>query len=255
MSVQSVLTALADKIRSYTGKSDKMKLEVMPNEIEGVYEAGYEKGKSEDVFQYITYFGHKFRLAVFPENYEFVEEVIAATIWSTEFSNMFYEAQNLKSIKLIVKGNYDKALNVSSFIRNTSVEVFDLTEFIRKFTNVSWMFLGCNKLKSIYGALDLFECNSATLWLNGATALEDIEFVPNTINISIDFYWCTKLSKASITSAINGLSDHPSNLAVSFSKFAVNKAFETSEGANDGSTSAEWTTLIGTRSNWTFNLA
>jgi hypothetical protein len=32
---------------------------------------------------------------------------------------------------------------------------------------------------------------------------------------------------------------------------AVNKAFETSEGANDGKTSTEWETLIGTKTNWT----
>ena len=47
MSVQSVLTTLADKIRSYTDKSDKLKLEAMPNEIDAVYTKGYDKGKAE----------------------------------------------------------------------------------------------------------------------------------------------------------------------------------------------------------------
>ena len=41
---------------------------------------------------------------------------------------------------------------------------------------------------------------------------------------------------------------------VTFSQTAVNKAFETNEGANDGSTSTAWRELIATRPNWTFAL-
>ncbi len=62
------------------------------------------------------------------------------------------------------------------------------------------------------------------------------------------------LSKESIISVINALSTNTSGIAVTLSLEAVNKAFETSEGANDGSTSAEWLALIGTRSNWTISL-
>jgi hypothetical protein len=44
MSVKSVLTTIADKIRSYTGKTDKLKLDEMPTEIEAVYNAGKSAG-------------------------------------------------------------------------------------------------------------------------------------------------------------------------------------------------------------------
>lgn len=60
--------------------------------------------------------------------------------------------------------------------------------------------------------------------------------------------WSTKLSKASITSIVNALSATTSGLTVTLSKTAVNNAFE------GGSTGSEWTTLIGTRSNWTISL-
>lgn len=70
----------------------------------------------------------------------------------------------------------------------------------------------------------------------------------------LDLQHSKKLSKASIESVIEHLSTTTSGLSVTFSKTAVNKAFETSEGANDGSTSAEWTALANTRSNWTINL-
>lgn len=64
----------------------------------------------------------------------------------------------------------------------------------------------------------------------------------------------TKLTKASITSIINALSPTTSGLTVTLSKTAVNKAFETSEGTNDGDTSEEWTTLVNTKPNWTISL-
>lgn len=71
----------------------------------------------------------------------------------------------------------------------------------------------------------------------------------------LNLKYCPLLDKESITSLINILSTTTSGLSVTLSLTAVNKAFETSEGANDGSTSTEWTTLIGTKSNWTISLA
>ena len=64
----------------------------------------------------------------------------------------------------------------------------------------------------------------------------------------------TKLSKASHISIINALSTTTSGLTVTFSKTAVNNAFETNEGAANGSTSEEWLNLIATKSNWTISL-
>lgn len=66
--------------------------------------------------------------------------------------------------------------------------------------------------------------------------------------------WSTKLSHDSIVSIINALSTTTSGLTVTLSKIAVNNAFETSEGAGDGSTSKEWLDLIATKSNWTISL-
>ena len=65
----------------------------------------------------------------------------------------------------------------------------------------------------------------------------------------------TKLDKESLTSIINALSTTTSGLSVTLSKTAVNKAFETSSGKKDGSTSEEWTTLTATKTNWTISLA
>lgn len=66
---------------------------------------------------------------------------------------------------------------------------------------------------------------------------------------------CKKLNKASHISIMTALSTTTSGLTVTFSKAAVDKAFETSDGANDGSTSPEWLALEATRPNWTKELA
>jgi hypothetical protein len=72
----------------------------------------------------------------------------------------------------------------------------------------------------------------------------------NALNLS----WSKKLSKASIINVIECLDESVVDQYITLSLTAVNKAFETSAGAADGSTSAEWNALIATRSNWTINL-
>lgn len=69
-----------------------------------------------------------------------------------------------------------------------------------------------------------------------------------------DIRQSTQLDKESFVSIVNALSTSTSGYSVHLSLEAVNKAFETSTGANDGSTSTEWTSLIATRQNWTISL-
>ena len=228
------------------------KLQTIAENEQRVYDAGYEKGKAEGVIPMYHTSQVNFANTVFPENYELYFRMKNA-INKNAIENLCINTMNIKKITLQIDDGVAISLQ-NAFRNSTDLEVVDLTRLGRKITSFDWCMLNSSKIKSVYGALDFSECTSATIWLNSATALEDMEFVPNTINISIDFYWCTKLSKASITSAINGLSDTTSNLAVSFSKFAVNKAFETTVGANDGSSSSEWLALIATKPNWTINL-
>ena len=71
----------------------------------------------------------------------------------------------------------------------------------------------------------------------------------------MDLHWSTLLDKESIISLVNILSTTTSGLTVTLSLQAVNKAFETSENAKDGSNSTEWQTLVNTKQNWTINLS
>lgn len=70
----------------------------------------------------------------------------------------------------------------------------------------------------------------------------------------LSFSKSTKLSQESIISIITALSPATTGLAITLSLASVNKAFETSEGANDGSDSTKWRYLSWSKQNWTISL-
>lgn len=72
-----------------------------------------------------------------------------------------------------------------------------------------------------------------------------------------DIHWSIELYKESIQSILSALEVNPtiSNPTVTLSKAAVDKAYETSPGANDGSTSLEWQVACEERSAWAKVLA
>lgn len=85
-------------------------------------------------------------------------------------------------------------------------------------------------------------------------AIENLKITGVIGQNGFDLQHATKLSRASIESVINALSSTTTGLTVTLSKTAVNKAFETAEGANDGSSSNDWEWWIGTKQYWTISL-
>ena len=85
------------------------------------------------------------------------------------------------------------------------------------------------------------------------TTIEHILF-EGVIAKSIDAH-TEPFDKETIVSLINTLSTTVSGKKCSLKKASVDKAFETSVGANDGSESAEWLALVATKSNWTISLS
>ena len=86
------------------------------------------------------------------------------------------------------------------------------------------------------------------------TSLEEIRFEGVIGKAGFNMQWSTKLSHDSIESIIYSLSMTTSGLSITLSRAAVNKAFETSNGANDGSNSEEFADLCIERDNWTITL-
>lgn len=119
-------------------------------------------------------------------------------------------------------------------------------------TNANGLFSGATNLHTIDKIIWNERIASNNVFYN-CRNLENV-LIEGVIASDLTLNYCLSLSRASIESFIQALSDVTTGKSLTLSWVAVSKAFETSEGANDGSTSAEWATLIGTRPNWTINL-
>lgn len=121
-------------------------------------------------------------------------------------------------------------------------------------TNLTQCFMNMSNLVTIDKLTVTNKCTTFSAIFTGTPALKNIT-LEGQIAANISFAPCTKLTKASITSIINALSSTTSGLKLTLSKIAVGDAFETSEGAEDGSDSTEWATLTATKTNWTISLS
>ena len=241
------------------------KLITVADNVPKVYESGKQAGQAEF---WDTYLGDQYNL-----NYAFVggkwtKDSFTPTkdLCPQNGNYMFYRFHNagdgttidleshleslgikldtskLGSCQYMFRESYIKRLgviNVSSLWGSQSVNY--------TFYNASWL----TKIDKLI----VSEKTKYSSPFQGASRLADltVEGVIGQSGFSVSS--CTDLTKASITSIINALSDTTSNIAVTLSKTAVNKAFEISQGAKDGSTSEEWANLIATKSNWTISLS
>jgi hypothetical protein len=113
------------------------------------------------------------------------------------------------------------------------------------------LFNGCNHLVSIDKLVLPIGQTTFNNWFTNCTVLEHI-IIEGEIGADISFQW-SPLSGESIGSVVSHLSDSAAGKTVTFKLSAVNSAFETAEGAADGSASEAWAALIATKSNWTIS--
>ena len=167
--------------------------------------------------------------------------VLDLTGVTTRVDNLFNYAQSLTTVPYIDLRNstYAKVLTGSfdQCIKLVTIEGIHIKED------------GSQGLDASGGSASAFR---------GCSSLENIKFY-GTIGDNLNFQWSKKLSKASILNILDALSTTTDDLTVTFSKAAVDAAFETSPGANNGSSSQEWGIWeIGMpptgRANWIFDL-
>ena len=196
------------------------KLTLIAENQQKVYDAGYEKGKSEggdtdaayeqgyenglndgNSLYYAKNIDGVFNYVTFPENFEFIVKVKSIN----DIDSAFSSAKNLKSIKLISEDKETLISAQSTFRDCKQLETIDITEFSNKF-NYIYYFIQDSTVKNILGALDVSRCKSFPNTTFQAETLEHIEFVPNTIYKSIRVS-SAKLNEISKESIINGLAD------------------------------------------------
>lgn len=138
----------------------------------------------------------------------------------------------------------------SKFTRIGEIDTRSLSRMVSCFANA-------NLLETI-DKLKVREALGYNTTFTGSTNLKNLTIEGTIAQNGFDVSSCTQLSKASILSILNALSTTTSGLIVTFSKNAVDVAFD--DGQYIGSESQEWSDWEneypedGGRSNWTFDL-
>lgn len=259
------------KIREKTGGTETYKPSGMPSGIDAVYDAGIEAGKEAE--------RNTFWNGLLRDRIDFP---YAFYYWNGEMFNpnsdiIFNNTENAADYTFASTKNFDlkrrttdKGLKIDTskckrlagtFQQSCigaipTIDLSSCTKLIRAFYNMK----ADTDHDGLYTTkeLNIVNLREDCTFDNAFGYIYDIEriIINGTIGMSgFDVQWSKKLDKESHISIVNALSTTTSGLIVILSEAAVNKAFETASGANDGSTSAEWLALVATRSNWTIALA
>ena len=220
----------------------KFKEETPPFNVKFGWDNGeFEAGKQSAPTRYCETLSNVFYGAIFPEEYNFelrVEKVVPLYM-------AFRDAKNLKTLKIVANIVGDEKYDFGYFAMSCrDLETVDFTQYNAIPLSLDYAFFNDTKLKNILGVFDCTDCIRFSNTFLYCAGLEEIRFVENTIKEVISFESCKKLSKSSITSVINALSDTEVGKTATFSQAAKESAF----------TAEEWATLIGTKPNWTISL-
>lgn len=220
------------------------------------------------------------RKAQYDEFWDAVQNFGKRTAYNYGFifwgDNAFYPKYDIKPV------GWSDAIFNNSGIVNLKQRLLDCGVVLdtSKATGLQNLFSGCTNITNIpiISAISTSNCNGMFHSNNKLVEIEKLilksdgsQTFSNTFgycylleNLTIEgtigqnglnLQWSDKLSRASIESIINALSTTTSGLSITLSKPAVNKAFETSAGKNDGYDSDDFRELVQDHINWTINLA
>lgn len=247
-----------------------------PEKIEEVYEKGYEKGKTESDYNTAFEEGKKaqerewndryqangirlgYNYAYAGEGWDDITFNPTQDIEPTSASHIFSATRitDLKSKleKLGRKLDMSQCISLPYFCYGGALTRIPLLD-VSKITDLQYFIYNCPDLVYIEKIILNSEGNQklANTTLGICPNLVEVRFEGVIGQNGLNVQWSKKLSKASWQSII-GCYAVDLTISMTGSLASVNSAFETSKGANDGSTSAEWLSLIATRPNVAFNL-
>lgn len=219
------------------------KLQTIAENEQLVYNAGYEKGKSEGggsaeydkLWDTLQENGNR-------RSYQYAFYNTSLT-WTDEIYNPKYpiicDNSTAYTATSIFHGN--------SKITDTKVPITIIG------TRMDNTFMNCTRLKRI-PSLTVENLTRIVNAFQNCTSLETL-IMHGVLDVDgLDLHWSTNLSKESIESIIGTLSTETENKAITLSKVAVNSAFETADGLNDGENSKAWNDLVGLRYMWSISL-
>ena len=229
------LIGIADAIRAATNSDDSIKPEEMASKVESVYEAG----KAQRDYEWWDYYQSQY--------WAWNGKVEGDRV---DYTNAFYGGgwrdDNYNPIRPITATSSSQSMFSYSIITDTKV---DVSIAGTNATNKSSTFANASELVTVRKFI-VNELQGMSNHFTNCTKLENLT-IEGVIGKSVNTQWCP-LTKESILSVVEHLSDTATGVTATFKASAVDTAFETSEGAADGSTSAAWAALKATKPNWTF---
>lgn len=274
---EHTLTNIADAMRMWTQKTDKVTPDEMPREVDAVFNAGADIG-------YTTGYNHGTSKGREEERQEFWSAaqdngtltagtyLFCSPIWDDVTYKPEYDIKPVGSCISIYR--YSRMTDMVAIHESQNIEL-DLS----RATNLEYGFQSC--LTKTLGVIDctglsaslvlrstfnsmpnletiaLLKVTDKTQYnatFNGSTNLKNLTIEGTIGQNGFSVQQQTKMDKASLTSIVNAASTTAS-IPITLSSVAVKREFETSEGANDGNTSQEWKDLVATRPTVTFSLA
>lgn len=143
--------------------------------------------------------------------------------------------------------DFSKSTSTSYLIQNSNSVTTCPTVDCTSRRSMNYFIIGCGGLRVVEKVIlksDGSQTFTDNYSFNNLPALEEIRFEGVIGQNGFNMQWSTKLSRESIGSIVNALSDTTSGLAVTLSKTAKEAAF----------TAEEWAALIATKPNWTISL-
>jgi hypothetical protein len=283
MSVKEKMTAIADTIRSHTGGTDKLFLDDMPNEIENACAAEYEKGFTAGQAGGGSGYEQGFadgKQAEYDRFWDVYQQNGNRTNYERAFAGVGWTKENFKP-KYIIRpignmymtfaygnmGKIDESVVDTSKATSMSMAFYQCTNPLESYTNLTDITIDLSSLNTL----------SDTFNYNGALETLVLKNVPETCKFTGGFESCrnltnltitgtiggdtvklphsTKLTKVSIESIVEHLSNTATGKSLTLSKKAVDAAFHDPEGEDViGSASADWNSLMESKPNWTITL-
>lgn len=239
------------------------------------YEAGYQQGETDGYAKGEAEGVEVGRNAEWSDRWDHIQDYGKRTNFASWFTGKAWDDVTFKPKHLIQLTNGRGMFDNSNIINAAYTDLLDFSKLSGAemlFANAKIAKLKVVDFRNIY-------CEGYNLFRAFPQSLEYIdEFYPpakQTMGLEDLFKYNNKithvkfcseiikggvslrnanLDKESIDSVMYWLSTTTEGLSVTLPLAAVNKAYETTEGANDGSTSEEWTNKVAAKPNWTINL-
>ena len=250
-------------------------LQTIAENVPRVYSAGVEAGKAQgggggndtEIIRVLTTaLQNKGKSTIFDDTFNGspIDDATLSVImenWGnysiTRANRMFQDTKNISEALYTDKLDFSKCQSLlSAFINSTvkKLKVIDARATTDGWSGMADMFRDCSNLETIdefYPSKNTKFNGTFGYCKNLITVVFKSEVAVNGLHLGQS----TLLDKQSIDSVMYWLSSTTTGFTVTFSLSAVNKAYETSEGANDGSTSAEWLAKVAEKPNWTIAYA